>query len=139
MTPNEYILLAQNNLDETIKRYKEGTLSPLDKQIMDMLGEIIIVEEKTASTSALFNQLKESYFHSDLETATFLNQLYQHDKEAMDTYFDIYLEQLFEGEVLKDEITNRVSKMQAMLSAIAPNILATFNQKLEQYQSDFQM
>ncbi len=139
MTPNEYILLAQNSLDETIKRYKDGTLSPLDKQIMDMLGEIIIVEEKTASTSALFNQLKESYFHSDLETATFLNQLYQQDKEAMDTYFDIYLEQLFEGEVLKDEITSRVSKMQAMLGMLLPDMLSTFNQKLEQYQLDFQI
>lgn len=120
-------------LEKSIENFLQGTANNQEHNVMELLAKIIVVEKETATATILFNMLKENYFQSDSATVNFVNKLYEFDKEILDVYMNIYLEQLYSGETSSEEITKDLKEMLQLLNQIDPHLCKVLEQKNQSY------
>lgn len=126
-------------LEKSIENFLQGTANNQEHNVMELLAKIIVVEKETATATILFNMLKENYFQSDSATVNFVNKLYEFDKEILDVYMNIYLEQLYSGETNNEEITKDLKEMLQLLNQIDPNLCKILEQKNQSYKEHSQL
>lgn len=126
-------------LEKSIENFLQGTANNQERNVMELLAKIIVVEKETATATILFNMLKENYFQSDSATVNFVNKLYEFDKEILDVYMNIYLEQLYSGETNNEEITKDLKEMFQLLNQIDPNLCGILEQKNQSYKEHSQL
>lgn len=139
MQKEDYISLSLDKLKQTIEQFKMDTLDSQGKTIINLLKGIMVVEKQSATPISIYNQLKESYFQSDLATAHFICSLYGYEPNTMDMYLDICLEQVFEDEIDMNVIKDRVNKLRGLMRSISSELEASLNQKLQKYQLEFKL
>ena len=117
-------------LQTTVDNYLNDNLSEIDKHIVSLLREIMVVEKEYISGEIVFNQLKESYFDTDEVTANFVDKLYELDKDALETYIDIYLEKTYEDEMKDTDTNDNVIKLNNLLISINPELALLVDKKI---------
>jgi len=110
-----------------------------DTIIIELLKGIAVLEKETATGDIIFNLLKENYFSNELLTANFIDNLYKYEESTLSTYFDIYLEQVYENIITPEEITNYVNNMRGLITQINSNLVSVFNEKLSNYNTSFKL
>ena len=121
---------CMEKLERLSENFLIGKLDEKEKNIVDLLSEIIVVEKETISGEKLFNQLKENYFESDEATALFINKLYDYDINTISEYLDIYIEEAYEDEITEDDINNKISKITNLVRNINPELVILLERKL---------
>lgn len=121
---------CMEKLERLSENFLIGKLDEKEKNIVDLLSEIIVVEKETISGEKLFNQLKENYFESDEATALFINKLYDYDINTISEYLDIYIEEAYEDEITEDDINNKISKITNLVRNINPEFVILLERKL---------
>lgn len=119
-------------LEETFNNYLNDKCNNDDTIIINLLSEIIVVEKEYLDGEKLFNQLKESYFENDDTTSSFVMGLYNYDNNTIETYIDIYLEQVYESELNDDDINNKIIKLNNLLININPEYAIVIEKKLNE-------
>lgn len=117
-------------LEQTSTNFLTDNLTDDDKNIIDLLSEIIVVEKETISADRLFNQLKENYFESDDATITFIDNLYDYNIDTLSDYLDIYIEQAYENEMDENYINEKIYRITDILRRIKPELVILLEQKL---------
>ena len=139
MGSKSYILDIIEKLNKTINNYKNSTCDMNDTIIIELLKGIAVLEKETATGDIIFNLLKENYFSNELLTANFIDNLYKYEESTLSTYFDIYLEQVYENIITPEEITNYVNNMRGLITQINSNLVSVFNEKLSNYNTSFKL
>lgn len=139
MEQESYILNSIEKLNNTIDKFKTNNCEQNDMIIIELLKGITVVEKESASGEVIFYLLKGNYFQSDLATAQFVNNLYIYDVVTLNTYFDIYLEQVYENELTQDAIVNNINYMRSLITKINSDLLSIFNEKLASYNEAFKL
>jgi len=121
---------CMEKLERLSNNFLAGQLDEKEKNIVNLLSEIIVVEKETICAEKLFNQLKESYLESDEATALFINKLYEYDVDAISEYLDIYIEQAYEDELTDDDINNKISTITNLIRNIKPELVVLLEEKL---------
>lgn len=119
-------------LEETFNNYLNDKCNNDDTIIINLLSEIIVVEKEYLDGEKLFNQLKENYFENDDTTSSFVMGLYNYDNNTIETYIDIYLEQVYESELNDDDINNKIIKLNDLLININPEYAIVIEKKLNE-------
>ncbi len=117
-------------LQATVDNYLNDNLNELDKHIISLLKEIMVVEKEYISGEIIFNQLKESYFDTDEVTANFVDKLYNLENEALETYIDIYLEETYEDEMKDTDTNDKIIKLNNLLIEINPELTVLVDKKI---------
>ena len=117
-------------LESTSNNFLNDTCSDKDKNILDLLKEIIVVEKETISGKNIYNQLKESYFENDDSTSNFVNNLYNYDLNTISDYLDIYVEQAYENEMDENYINEKIYNITNILRNINPELVILLEEKL---------
>ena len=117
-------------LQATVDNYLSDNLNELDKHIISLLKEIMVVEKEYISGEIIFNQLKESYFDTDEVTANFVDKLYNLENEALETYIDIYLEETYEDEMKDTDTNDKIIKLNNLLIEINPELTVLVDKKI---------
>lgn len=117
-------------LQGTFNNYLDDKCNTDDTNIINLLKEIIVVEKEYLDGEKLFNQLKESYFGNDDTAASFVMGLYDYNKETIETYIDIYLEQAYESEMNDNDINNKIIKLNNLLTNINPEFVMLIETKI---------
>lgn len=117
-------------LESTSNNFLNDTCSDKDKNILDLLKEIIVVEKETISGENIYNQLKESYFENDDSTSNFVNNLYNYDLNTISDYLDIYVEQAYENEMDENYINEKIYNITTILKNINPELVILLEEKL---------
>ena len=117
-------------LDSTSNNFLNNNCSDKDKNIVDLLKEIIVVEKETISGEKIYNQLKESYFENDDSTSNFVNNLYNYDLNTISEYLDIYMEQAYENEMDENYINEKIYNITNILRNINPELVILLEEKL---------
>ena len=117
-------------LESTSNNFLNDTCSDKDKNILDLLKEIIVVEKETISGENIYNQLKESYFENDDSTSNFVNNLYNYDLNTISDYLDIYVEQAYENEMDENYINEKIYNITNILRNINPELVILLEEKL---------
>ena len=117
-------------LESTSNNFLNDTCSDKDKNILDLLKEIIVVEKESISGENIYNQLKESYFENDDSTSNFVNNLYNYDLNTISDYLDIYVEQAYENEMDENYINEKIYNITTILKNINPELVILLEEKL---------
>lgn len=117
-------------LESTSNNFLNDNCSDKDKNILDLLKEIIVVEKETISGENIYNQLKESYFENDDSTSNFVNNLYNYDLNTISDYLDIYVEQAYENEMDENYINEKIYNITTILKNINPELVILLEEKL---------
>ncbi len=117
-------------LESTSNNFLNDTCSDKDKNILDLLKEIIVVEKETISGENIYNQLKENYFENDDSTSNFVNNLYNYDLNTISDYLDIYMEQAYENEMDENYINEKIYNITTILKNINPELVILLEEKL---------
>lgn len=128
--------ICLKKLDETSNNFLNDKCSELDKNIINLLKEIIVVEKETISSEKLFNQLKENYFENDEATINFVNNLYNYDLNTISDYLDIYIEQAYENEMDENYINEKIYTITSILRNINPELVILLEEKLTNLQKN---
>jgi len=128
--------ICLKKLEETSNNFLNDKCSELDKNIINLLKEIIVVEKETISSEKLFNQLKENYFENDEATINFVNNLYNYDLNTISDYLDIYIEQAYENEMDENYINEKIYTITSILRNINPELVILLEEKLTNLQKN---
>ena len=128
--------ICLEKLEETSNNFLNDKCTDLDRNIVDLLKEIIVVEKETISSEKIFNQLKENYFENDDATSNFVNNLYNYDLNTISDYLDIYMEQAYENEMDENYINEKIYTITSILKRINSELIILLEEKLTNLQKN---
>lgn len=128
--------ICLEKLEETSNNFLNDKCNDLDRNIVDLLKEIIVVEKETISSEKIFNQLKENYFENDDATSNFVNNLYNYDLNTISDYLDIYMEQAYENEMDENYINEKIYTITSILKRINSELIILLEEKLTNLQKN---
>jgi hypothetical protein len=123
MGHDNYIGECSNILNKALNDY----FNEKGSDLITLLKGIVVVEPSTATPDSIINQLKESYYPSELDSYHFVMGLYNHDKKTMAEYIDIISEL-----VLTDEMDKDIDDISALIKRITPELEPVLTNKINQ-------
>lgn len=135
MEPNDYINLCKEKLNGTLRRFKDKNPTPEDIFVMEMLGNIMVLDNPVLNADLIMNQVAESYYPNNTDAAYFITNLYgmRPNFEFLDAYLDIFFERLYEDELNIQVTSAKVEQLKMRLGQIDPKYLDVISKKESQY------